>query len=316
MGKDLHDNFACARHVFEEVDESLQTNLSRLMFEGLSSELQLTENAQPAIVAHCAALLAVLESECDVVIRPTTTAALLGHSLGEFTAYCAASVFSLADVVRLVRFRGREMQACAPNDGGKMVALFPVRGGETAVQELCIASTEKTGQVCTIANVNSSAQIVISGETTAVSWAADRAVQERVARRAVTLDTSAPFHCQLMKPAGQRLQECVKDLLSDTPHKSNSTTSKLSVPVISNTTADFIDDISLLPSIVRQHATDSVLWYQSMLKVKPLLSDPSVILCLGPGSTLQSLFKTEGMGSYVHGLDDVESVRSLLDRLS
>jgi len=202
MGKDLADNFAAAKKIFEEADDALGFSISRLCFEGPADELQLTENTQPAILAVSAASLEVLRTEglagADYVA---------GHSLGEYSALLAAGSLSLADALRTVRARGRYMQEAVPVGVGAMAAIL---GAELAVVEAACEEA-KDGQVCSPANINSPSQVVIAGNAEAI----DRAVallKERGAKRAVKLNVSAPFHCALMMPAQDRLASDLANL--------------------------------------------------------------------------------------------------------
>ena len=327
MGKDLHSTFSCAREVFEEVDDALQRNLSRLMFTGAESDLRATANSQPAILAHSAAVLAVLRKEFDLGedLDPTkdnnnnnnnkqqknkATRAVMGHSLGEFTAAYAAGSFSLADSVRLVRLRGELMQQCAPSDGGRMVALFPVRGGANALADVCHRSRVATGQVCEIANINTSTQIVLSGHSRAVDLAAQDARDNGLARRATPLSTSAPFHCSLMQPAAQSLLEYLNMMAS------NDMIHDPCVGIIANATADLIETAAELPNNFFVQATSPVLWQPSMLRAKGLLHDKDSVVCIGPSATLAAFFKSEGMSDNCVSVHNVESVRAFGEHLS
>jgi len=312
MGKDLAKEFTSARLIFEEVDDSLQQNLSRMMFEGDESDLRQTANAQPAIVAHSAALLAVLGEHFDIGVSNeagvflTDTLAVMGHSLGEFTAFYAAGCFTLADVVKIVRFRGEQMQQCAPPDGGRMVALFPVKGGVEAVQEVCNMSRRATGLVCDIANINTSTQMVISGHTKSVEWAANHCTSEKIARRAVALETSAPFHCSLMSPAAKSLADYLSKMLSGNHVKDPC------VDVIANATASTIRDAGQIPQNFAQQATDPVLWRESMARASCLLTDETdKIYSVGPGSTIAGFCRSERVGAPCLSISDVESIQLL-----
>src|SRR5215217_7214913 len=196
MGKDLAENFAAARQVFEEADDALDFAISRLCFDGPAEDLQLTENTQPAILTvSVAALRTMREAGIDA------PAFVAGHSLGEYSALVAAGALSLSDAVRTVRARGRYMQEAVPVGTGAMAAII---GGEfSQIERICAEA--RGDQVCSIANFNSPNQTVIAGNTEAV----DRAVEllSGVAKRVIKLKVSAPFHCALMKPAQERLAQ-------------------------------------------------------------------------------------------------------------
>jgi [acyl-carrier-protein] S-malonyltransferase len=202
MGKDLADNFAAARRVFEEADEALGFSISEMCFSGTAEELQLTENTQPAILTVSVAALRAMQSEgfpkADYVA---------GHSLGEYSALVAAGALSLSEAVRTVRARGRYMQEAVPLGSGAMAAVMGAELG--TLMEIC--NEAQQGDVCTPANVNSANQIVIAGHLGAI----DRAIallKERGIKRAIKLKVSAPFHCALMMPAQERLADDLEKL--------------------------------------------------------------------------------------------------------
>src|SRR5882762_3173779 len=217
MGKDLADNFSAARQVFEEADTALGFALSELCFRGPADQLQLTENTQPAILTVSIAALRALEAEgfprADFVA---------GHSLGEYSALVAAGSLSLTDAVRTVRARGRYMQEAVPVGVGAMAAIL---GADlNVIVAACKEAAE--GQVCSPANINSPAQVVIAGDAAAV----DRAIEllkTRGAKRAVKLNVSAPFHCALMMPAQERLGKDLEKLSFADP----------AVPIVTNVDA-------------------------------------------------------------------------------
>ena len=197
MGKELADNFAVARQVFEEADDTLRFSLSGMCFEGPEEKLNLTEYTQPAILAVSTAVLRVVEAETD--LRP---ALLAGHSLGEYAALVAAQVLSFADALRAVRKRGLFMQEAVPLGTGTMAAVLGL--DNEIVEEACRNAAGE--QVVAPANYNSPGQIVIAGHTEAVNRALE-SVREKGCRKAVLLPVSAPFHCALMEPAGVRLDK-------------------------------------------------------------------------------------------------------------
>jgi [acyl-carrier-protein] S-malonyltransferase len=197
MGKALFENFAAARAVFEETDAALSQKLSTLMFEGPEGELTLTANAQPALMAVSLAAMRVLQSEAGLDLERDARF-VAGHSLGEYSALCAAGAFSLADAARLLRLRGEAMQkAVAPGEGA-MAALLGLDAEAAAAAAAEAASG--TGLVCQVANDNAPGQVVVSGAKAAVERAVAIA-KEKGARRAMLLPVSAPFHCALMQPA-------------------------------------------------------------------------------------------------------------------
>ncbi|MBV9210272.1 MAG: ACP S-malonyltransferase, partial [Acidobacteria bacterium] len=195
MGRDLKENFPAARAVFEEADDALGFKISELCFAGTSEELQLTENTQPAILTVSIAALRALEAEGFPA--PSFVA---GHSLGEYSALCAAGALSLTDAVKTVRARGRYMQEAAPVGSGAMAAIL---GAELSdIMNAC--GEAQQGEVCSPANINSPSQVVIAGDAAAVERAMTL-LKERGAKRTIKLNVSAPFHCALMMPAQERL---------------------------------------------------------------------------------------------------------------
>ena len=204
MGKELADAFPEARLVFEEVDETLKQNLSRVMFEGPKDQLVLTANAQPALMAMSVAIMRVIEKEGNLKLLDIASY-VAGHSLGEYSALTVAGALSLADTSRLLKLRGTAMQIAVPIGEGAMAALMGPSVQET--EEIAAAAVEMgaDGEVCDVANDNAPGQVVVSGSTAAV----ERAVQigaERGAKRSVMLPVSAPFHCGLMQPAADAME--------------------------------------------------------------------------------------------------------------
>src|SRR5881227_959202 len=195
MGKALADNFAAARNVFEAVDEALCEKLTAIMWEGQADRLTLTENAQPALMAVSLAAMRVLESEAGVDVA-RDAAFVAGHSLGEYSALAAAGALSIPDTARLLRIRGRAMQAAVPVGAGAMAALLGLEFDAAAA----VAAEAAQGQVCQAANDNGGGQVVVSGGKAAVERAVEIA-KTKGARRAMLLPVSAPFHCALMQPA-------------------------------------------------------------------------------------------------------------------
>lgn len=249
MGADLADASAAAREVFEEVDDALGQSLSKLMREGPEDELTLTENAQPAIMANSIATLRVLEREGGIALAEKCDF-VAGHSLGEYTALCAAGAFSLADTARLLKTRGQAMQAAVPVGEGAMAALL----GATIETASALAEAAAEGQVCTVANDNDTAQVVISGHAAAI----DRAiamVKDHGIKRGVPLPVSAPFHCSLMQPAADAMAEA----LEKTPPGT------LRVPLFANVTAAMVSDPAEVRRLLVEQVTGRVRWRESAI---------------------------------------------------
>lgn len=252
MGAELAEASAAAREVFQEVDEALGQNLFRVMTQGPEEELTLTENAQPAIMANAIAALRVLEKEGGVALANKADF-VAGHSLGEYTALCAAGAFSLADTARLLKLRGQSMQAAVPVGVGAMAALLGADIEKAA--ELAAAAAE--GQVCTVANDNDPTQVVISGHREAIERAV-ALVKDFGIKRGVLLPVSAPFHCPLMQPAADAMAEA----LAKTPPAG------LHVPLFANVTAAVVSDPAEVQRLLVEQVTGRVRWRESAIAMR------------------------------------------------
>jgi len=247
MGKDLADAFPEARAVFDEVDDALGQKLSQVMWDGPEETLTLTANAQPALMAVSIAAVRVLEAR-GVDIRKQI-AYVAGHSLGEYSALCAAGMFTLADTARLLRIRGDAMQAAVPVGEGAMAAII---GLETADVEAACAEAGK-GSVCQIANDNGGGQLVISGARPAVEHAA-RLCTEKGAKRALMLQVSAPFHSALMAPAADAMREALASVTKHSPV----------VPVIANVVVQPLTDADEIARRLVEQVTGRVRWRETV----------------------------------------------------
>ncbi|ENY82944.1 ACP S-malonyltransferase [Sphingopyxis sp. MC1] len=248
MGKTLAEASAHAREVFQEVDEALGQHLFKLMSEGPEDQLTLTENAQPAIMANAIATLRVLERDGGVTLSGKA-AYVAGHSLGEYSALCAAGAFDLATTARLLKTRGQAMQAAVPVGVGAMAALL---GADIdTAQKLADAAAE--GEVCTVANDNDPSQVVISGHKGAVERAVAM-VKDYGIKRGVLLPVSAPFHCPLMQPAADAMAEALG---------ANPPTAPL-LPVIANVTASPVSDADTISNLLVEQVTGRVRWRESV----------------------------------------------------
>ncbi|MCH8490067.1 MAG: ACP S-malonyltransferase [Oceanicaulis sp.] len=247
MGQALKDAYPAAREVFEAVDEALGEPLSRLMAEGPIETLTLTENAQPAIMAVSVAAMRALKAEFGVDVSAARFVA--GHSLGEYSALCAAGALSLADTARLLRLRGQAMQKAVPVGEGAMAVLL---GAEHAQAEAAVAEGSAHG-VVTIANDNAPGQIVISGAKAAVEAAAE-AVKALGVRKVMMLPVSAPFHCPLMQPAADAMAEALKSATISAP----------ALPVVANVLAGPVTDPEAIRTLLVQQVTGRVRWRESM----------------------------------------------------
>ncbi|WP_454797380.1 ACP S-malonyltransferase [Novosphingobium lindaniclasticum] len=252
MGAELAEASAVAREVFQEVDEALGQNLFRVMTQGPEEELTLTENAQPAIMANAIAVLRVLEKEGGITLADKADF-VAGHSLGEYTALCAAGAFSLADTARLLKLRGQSMQAAVPVGLGAMAALL----GADIEKATELAAAAAEGQVCTVANDNDPTQVVISGHREAIERAV-ALVKDFGIKRGVLLPVSAPFHCPLMQPAADAMAEA----LAKTPPVS------LHVPLFANVTASVVTDPAEIQRLLVEQVTGRVRWRESAIAMR------------------------------------------------
>jgi [acyl-carrier-protein] S-malonyltransferase len=248
MGSALADASRAARDVFGEVDEALGQSLCRLMREGPDEELKLTENAQPAIMAHAIAVFSALTKEGGVNLAKAANF-VAGHSLGEYSALCAAGSFDLATTARLLKLRGRAMQAAVPVGQGAMAALL---GADLELAQK-IADAAGQGEVCTVANDNDPSQVVISGHKDAIDRAIEMA-KEMGAKRAVALPVSAPFHCPLMQPAADAMRAALDEVVLAAPV----------VPLYANVTATAESDREKIRSQLVEQITGMVRWRESI----------------------------------------------------
>jgi len=255
MGRMLAESFLAAREVFEEVDDTLEQKLSRLMWEGPDADLMLTENAQPAIMAASIAVIRVLEREASLDLARHARL-VAGHSLGEYSALAATGAFALADAGRLLRIRGKAMQEAVPAGDGAMSALI---GIELADAEGAAEEASVQDGVCVVANDNAPGQVVISGDKDAVRRAGELA-KTKGARRVIPLPVSAPFHCPLMKPAAERMREAL----------ANVTIRPLPVPIVSNVTADETNEPISIRDLLIAQVTSRVRWRESVLSFRGL----------------------------------------------
>lgn len=261
MGKPLADAFAAARETFQEVDDALSQKLSRIMWEGPESDLLLTENAQPAIMANAIAVVRVLEKEMGLNLA-VHARLVAGHSLGEYSALCAAGAFTLADTARLLKTRGLAMQSAVPVGEGGMTALI---GAEIDQAEEVAKEAAAGGGTCVVANDNAPGQVVISGTLDALARAGEIAKSKGI-KRALALPVSAPFHCPLMKPAADKMAEALAAV----------TIRPLSVPVLANVTASEASDPETVRHLLVEQVTGRVRWRESILSLRSLGVDSTV----------------------------------------
>ena len=272
MGKALYDAFSSARDVFGEVDEALSQKLSKLMFEGPAEDLQLTENAQPALMACSIAMQRVLEEQGKF---PVSNAKFLaGHSLGEYSALCAGGALSLSDTAKLLKLRGQAMQKAVPVGQGAMAALIGLDFETSAA----IAAEAAQGEVCQAANDNGGGQVVISGHKAAVERACELA-KAKGAKRALLLPVSAPFHCSLMQPAADAMKAALEKATINAPQ----------VSLVANVTAQPVTQPADIRSLLVEQVTGTVRWRESM----EFMAQQGVITFveIGTGKVLAGLAK-------------------------
>jgi [acyl-carrier-protein] S-malonyltransferase len=244
MGAALAEASRAAKDVFDEVDEALNQNLFKLMRDGPDEELRLTENAQPAIMAHSIAVLRTMG-----VRLPDVANFVAGHSLGEYSALCGAGSFDLATTAKLLKLRGRAMQQAVPVGEGAMAALL---GADLALAQK-IAQAAAQGEVCTVANDNDPSQVVISGHKAAIDRAIEMA-KDMGAKRGVALPVSAPFHCPLMRPAAEAMADALSNVVIEAP----------AVPLFANITAEPATDPDTIRNQLVEQVTGMVRWRESV----------------------------------------------------
>jgi [acyl-carrier-protein] S-malonyltransferase len=291
MGKDLAENFPVARQVFEEANDALGVDLASLCFNGPEEDLKLTANTQPAILTTSIAALRVLETETG--IAPNYAA---GHSLGEYSALVCAGALNFADAVRIVRQRGTFMQEAVPVGTGAMAAILGL--DQETLERVCQDAAR--GQVVSPANFNSAGQVVIAGNTEAV----DRAMilaKENGAKRALPLPVSAPFHCSLMIPAGERLADVLADIK----------VGDMTVPVITNVEATPNQDASRVCQLLVDQVSAPVLWEDTIACMINL--DVERYIEIGPGKVLAGLVKRMAKDSTIQNVQNVSDIRVLTE---
>ncbi len=280
MGKALAEAFAPAREVFQEVDDALSQKLSKLMWEGPESDLTLTENAQPAIMAASLAIIRVLQREGGLDFA-NHARLVAGHSLGEYSALCATGAYSLADTARLLKARGLAMQSAVPVGIGAMSALLgaEIDMAEAAAKEAVDAALPgEEGAVCVVANDNAPGQVVISGTKAAVERAGEIA-KSKGAKRAMALNVSAPFHSPLMQPAADRMRE---ELARVTIHP-------LAAPIVANVTAAETSEPETIRRLLVEQVTGRVRWRESVLAFRGL--GVGATIEVGGGKVLTGMVK-------------------------
>ena len=289
MGKELGENFAVAREVFEEANDALGFDVAKMCFEGPEEDLKLTANTQPAILTMSIAALRVLQQETGLAADYVA-----GHSLGEYSALVASGALDFADAVRVVRQRGTFMQQAVPVGEGAMAAVLGIESDK--LEAICVEAAQ--GEVVSTANYNSPGQIVIAGNTAAVERAIDLAKQNG-AKKAMSLPVSAPFHCALMQPAGEQLKT-VLDLVD---------VSELAIPVVTNVEASANTDSGRVKELLVSQVSAPVCWDSSVR----YMIDHGVerFIEIGPGKVLCGLSRRIERRMPVANIENIASLKAL-----
>lgn len=274
MGKELAENFKTAKEVFQEVNDALSQDLFKLMVEGPENELTLTANAQPALMANSMAIVRVLEKDFGVKLKDKA-AFVAGHSLGEYSAACAAGVFSLEDTAKLLRIRGDAMQKAVPVGVGGMAAVMGVSFKD--VQALAKACADEDN-LCVAANDNADGQVVLSGHLKAIEKAVEIA-SEFGAKRCIKLPVSAPFHSPLMQPAAEVMARALMQVEARDAQ----------IPLIANVLASAITDHKEIVKRLVEQVTGSVRWRESVIYMKE--QGVTDVAELGAGKVLANIIK-------------------------
>lgn len=274
MGKELADNFKSAKEVFQEVNDAISQDLFKLMSEGPESDLMMTVNAQPALMAHSMAVVRVLEKDFGIKLADKATF-VAGHSLGEYSAACAAGVFSLSDTARLLRTRGEAMQKAVPLGVGGMAAVIGMSFKDV---DALVDACKETGGVCVAANDNADGQVVLSGHMNAIEKAVEIA-SEFGAKRCIKLPVSAPFHSPLMAPAAKVMKEALLAVKANDAQ----------IPLIANVLATPITDSKEIIQHLIEQVTGSVRWRETVTyMVENGITD---VVELGAGKVLSGIVK-------------------------
>src|SRR5690625_1012164 len=296
MGGDLAEEYPAARHVFEEVDDALGQHLWRLIREGPLDELTLTANAQPALMATSMAAMAALSAEGVGIDK---VAYVAGHSLGEYSALAAAGMFTLADTARLLRIRGQAMQEATPVGTGAMAAILGL--DIEAVSE--IAESAASGEICQVANDNDPAQVVVSGHAAAVERAVALA-KEKGAKRALLLPVSAPFHCALMQPAAERMEQALADVAVSAP----------AMPLVANMRAEAVSDPDEIRRLLVEQVTGTVRWRESIAWMAG--EGVEEFVEIGAGKALSGMARRIDRGVATIAVNGPDDVRKLAEAVA
>jgi [acyl-carrier-protein] S-malonyltransferase len=295
MGKDLAENFLVSKNVFEEVNDALGQDLSGLIWDGDIETLTLTENAQPALMATSIAAIKALEDEG---IKFDQASYIAGHSLGEYSALCAAGSLSLTDTAKLLRIRGKAMQDAVPFGLGAMAAILGL-DFETVSQ---ITNLSSDDQICQAANDNDPGQVVISGHKNAVDQTIELA-KDAGAKRAVLLPVSAPFHCSLMQPAADIMAKALNDIKLEDPN----------VPLVANVRANEQNNGDMIKDLLIEQVTGSVRWRESIEFMS--LKGVTEVFEIGAGKALSGMVRRINREISVNQVFDTSSVHAAVLKL-
>jgi len=297
MGKDLSETYAQARETFQEIDDALSQNLSAMMFYGDETDLNMTENTQPALMAVSMAVTNILKKQGNIEIKDNFSF-VAGHSLGEYSALTAADVISLTDCAKLLKLRGQSMQKAVPVGIGSMAAILGLDFDEVAK----IASQAAENEICAAANDNSVGQVVVSGHKAAVERAVALA-SEHGARKAVILPVSAPFHCDLMAPAAEAMAAALEKTNFNAP----------SAPVVTNVTASVETDPDTLKDLLVKQITGTVRWRESVIYMRD--NGVTEMAEIGAGKVLSGLARRIDRSIACESVGTPEQIEKLIERL-
>lgn len=297
MGKDLADTFPQAKAVFDEVDEALGEKLTSIMWDGPEEDLTLTMNTQPALMAVSLAVFRVLQSEADLDLAKHAKF-VAGHSLGEYSALCAAGSLDITTTAKLLRLRGEAMQRAVPAGKGAMAATLGLANDKVA--EAADAAAKETGEPVGVANDNANGQVVISGSKAGVDRACELA-KEAGAKRAMPLAVSAPFHSALMQPAADEMAEALKDVTIAAP----------TVPVVANVRAEAVSDPELIRTLLVEQVTGKVRWLESVVYMRDQGVE-ELVEC-GSGKVLTGLTKWIDKSIKGQTINSADAVRALVE---
>lgn len=297
MGKDLYDNFDVAKNVFKEVDNALNKELSKIIFEGPQELLTQTENAQPAIMCVSIAFLRVLEKESGKKIEELCKF-VAGHSLGEYSALCASGAISLTDTAKLLKIRGESFAEASKNSNGTMAAIG---ASVEEVEEIIKKTKQVESGVCQIANDNNVGQIVISGDEKTIDKALEIAIEMDI-KKVKKLQVSGAFHSELMKPAVENMQKALENVKINTPK----------VPLIANVYAVQLSDPNKIKEGLLKQITNGVRWRETMILFEKNGIEETVEL--GPGRILSNMVMKSGLNIKYFPINSLESLKEYLSK--